>query len=76
MGAQVERGTIVYRRWDQNTGLHETEETFRSLDDLFELCLQSVNPKVVDRIILEGVTPEGARRTVVLTFQSTSGLSK
>lgn len=44
MPAQVYEGKVVFRRWDKHAGLNETETAFASLEDLFELCLQTNDP--------------------------------
>ena len=74
MSAVVTKTTIVYRRWDENHGLQESEGPIQHLSDLFELCLKTSKPDIVDRIIIEGVDSDQAPRKVVLTFQSASGV--
>ncbi len=69
---QVKKGTVVFRHWDEEDGLNEITRTFKTLDDLFGLCVQSDNRLLVERVILEGVDDAGERRTVTLTFQSVS----
>jgi hypothetical protein len=70
MPARVQHGKVIFRRWDKNTGLDETETEFSSLDDLFELCLQTNDPLLVDRVVIEGQDKDGAVRVVTLVFQS------
>lgn len=71
MPASVERGTIVYREWEER-GLTETEEAFASIDELFALCLRVDDPRLVERIALSGHDEEGQPRTVTFTFQAVS----
>ncbi len=70
MAAKVEKGTVIFRRWDRHGGLDETPTIFSSLDDLFELCLQANDPMLVDRVTIEGKDSLGMPRTVTLVFQS------
>ncbi|MCD4685097.1 MAG: hypothetical protein K8S97_04075 [Anaerolineae bacterium] len=70
MPAQIHNGKVIFRRWDKHAGLNETETTFSSLEDLFELCLQTNDPLLVDRVVIEGVDEHGAVRIVTLVFQS------
>jgi hypothetical protein len=70
MTATVDRGTVIFRRWNKQTGLDETEETFATLTTLFELCLQADDALLVDRVTIEGRDGEGSLRTVTLVFQS------
>ncbi|MBN1564466.1 MAG: hypothetical protein JXA10_11545 [Anaerolineae bacterium] len=70
MAAKVEKGTVIFRRWDRHVGLDETSTAFSSLDDLFGLCLQANDPMLVDRVIIEGKDASGTPRTVTLVFQS------
>lgn len=70
MAAEVQQGTVIFRRWDRQTGLNETSQLFASLDDLFELCLQADDPLLVDRVIIEGQDANGTRRVLTLIFQS------
>jgi len=72
MSAQVRNAILVYRRWDEQKGLEESEVSFVTLDDLFDRCL-SADSHMPDRIILEGVAVDGSPRTVMLSFQSASG---
>ncbi len=48
MSTHVTHGTIVFRRWDKPGGLVESQQDFSTLDELFSLCLQSGDPKVVN----------------------------
>lgn len=70
MPARVRNGKVIFRRWDKHTGLDETEMAFSSLNDLFELCLQTNDPLLVDRVVIEGQDEEGTVRIVTLVFQS------
>lgn len=70
MTGHVQRGQVIFRRWDKDSGLDETATQFTSLDELFSLCLQANDPLLVDRVIIEGTDEEGERRVVTLVFQS------
>lgn len=70
MPAKVNSGTIVFREWAGESGLSETEGTFATLDELFALCLDLGDPRLVDRIILNGYDEEGKTRSVTFSFQS------
>ena len=67
---QVTRGTVIFRHWDQQDGLNEIARTFKSLEELFGLCLQADERLLVERVIIDGQDDSGAPRTVTLTFQS------
>lgn len=69
---QVKKGTVIYRHWDQQEGLNEIARSFKTLDDLFGLCLQSDERLLVERVIVEGLDEKGEHRTVTLVFQSVS----
>ena len=73
MSVVVTKTTIVYRHWDEDRGLQESEGSIQHLDELFERCLKTAKPAVVDRIIIEGVDSDQMPRRVVLIFQSVSG---
>lgn len=70
MGATVREGTLVLRVWDK--GLNEFQQSFATIDELFDLCLRVGDPTVVDRIVLRGTDEQGETRTLVFTFQSIS----
>jgi hypothetical protein len=64
----VHQGTIIVRPWDEEAGglKDKSSHTFSSLDELFDLCLGSVTPTAVDRIVLQGVDQAGYPHTVTL----------
>jgi len=70
MSAKVQNGVVIFRRWDRHVGLDETSMSFSTLDDLFDLCLQTDEPLLVDRVTIEGRDATGAWRVVTLVFQS------
>lgn len=72
MSVKVEKGMVIFRRWDRHAGLDETSSSFMTLDDLFALCLQANDPLLVDRVTIEGEDSSGTRRVVTLVFQSVS----
>ncbi len=70
MASQFKSGTVIYRHWDTRDGLNEVARPFSSLDELFNLCLQSDDSLLVDRIIMDGQDGKGGAHTVTLVFQS------
>jgi hypothetical protein len=72
MRPTVREGTIVLRVWDK--GLTEFQQSFTTMDELFDLCLRAGDPTVVDRVILRGTDEQGEMRTLIFTFQSVSGV--
>jgi hypothetical protein len=70
MPVKVNAGTIIFQRWDAAHGLVEQEIAFDSLDELFGRCLEIRPGETVDRVVLDGVDPTGARRRLTLAFQS------
>ena len=70
MPPKVLRGTVILRQWDDESGLHETSQPFRTLDELFAICLQTNYPLLVDRVIIEGLDARDNPNTVSLVFQS------
>ena len=67
---RVAEGKVIFRKWDEITGLNEGEVAFHSLDELFGLCLRAQDPHLVDRIVLYGVDDLGEGRTLTFSFQS------
>lgn len=72
MSVRVQEGTIVLRNWSERLGFAESEVSFSSLDELFELCLRIQSASLVDRIIIRGADTGGAVRSVAFTFLSVS----
>lgn len=70
MTAKVDKGVVIFRRWDRHSGLDETSASFSTLDDLFTLCLQANDPLLVDRVTIQGQDEDGVQRVVTLVFQS------
>jgi len=70
MPPHITEGKIIFRSWDNATGLSECESAFYSLDELFALCLRIHNPNLVDRVILRGLDDQGEARVLTLAFQS------
>ncbi|MBN1286455.1 MAG: hypothetical protein JXB47_13735 [Anaerolineae bacterium] len=70
MLAEVTDAQIIYHQWDQMHGIREIARAFVSLDDLFAFCLDVADPKMVDRIIINGHDGDGQVRAVTFTFQS------
>jgi hypothetical protein len=66
----INDGTMILRRWDRDAGLTETPVSFGSLDELYALCLATIDPSVIDRIIIRGLNKEGAPQVVTFVFQS------
>ena len=67
---KVHTGTVIFRHWDEHDGLSEIARGFKSLEELFGLCLQTEERFLVDRVIIEGEDDAGADRAVTLVFQS------
>ncbi|MBI5958061.1 MAG: hypothetical protein HY866_04965 [Chloroflexi bacterium] len=70
MAATVKQGKVIFRRWNKQFGLDETATSFSSLEELFELCLQTNDPMLVDRVTIEGTDENNTPRIVTLSFQS------
>jgi hypothetical protein len=70
MASQFKSGTVIFREWDSDDGLNEVSRNFGSLDELFNLCLQTDDTLLVDRIVLEGQDGKGVEHKVTLVFQS------
>ncbi|MBN1965102.1 MAG: hypothetical protein JW910_10665 [Anaerolineae bacterium] len=70
MPAHIHNGTVIFRRWDKQAGLGESAASFSTLEDLFELCLQTDERLLVDRVVIEGHDATGTLRVVTLEFQS------
>jgi hypothetical protein len=70
----IRRGYVVFRLWDEHTGLCEAAWNFTSLDELFALCLQADSALLVDRIVIEGEDEHTTSQTLTLTFQSLSAV--
>jgi hypothetical protein len=71
MSVEIHRGKVRFRQWEKSTGLAESEETFATLEELFEICLhrQSDEP-LIDQIVIEGSDDQGHAHRLVLRFQS------
>lgn len=67
---QVTNGTIIFRQWNRTSGLSETAQSFRSLDELYALCLSIKDPEIIDRIVIEGQDAQTQRRVIAFEFQS------
>lgn len=67
---KINSGTVIFRHWNQQEGLSEIAKSFRSLEELFGLCLQKEEHLLVDRIIIDGQDDADTERTVTLVFQS------
>ncbi len=70
MSVKVEKGKIIFRQWDNIVGLQETEVPFRSVEDLFELCLEVSDPRMVERVVIEGEDDRGKPHVITFVFQS------
>lgn len=73
MSAQTVSGKVVFREWATETGMAESEGTFTTLEELFEICFhRQADEPLVDRVIIEGDDDDGHRHRLVLKFQSVS----
>lgn len=60
----------MFRYWDDQDGLSEISREFKTLDQLYTLCMEGSNKLLVDRVVINGVDKDNSARTLVLTFQS------
>ncbi|NDJ85386.1 MAG: hypothetical protein GYB66_05835 [Chloroflexi bacterium] len=67
---RIDHGKIIFRHWDSNKGLSETWQEFHTLEELFEHCLETRDPLLVDRVQIQGTDSEGVPRRLTLVFQS------
>ncbi len=67
---EIKRGTVIFRHWDEQDGLNEIARGFKTLEELFNLCLQSDNRLLVERVIIDGEDDAGSQRALTLVFQS------
>lgn len=73
MSGQVTSLKVVFRKWERGSGLAETEHTLSSLQELYDICLKTHDPDVIDRVIIEGTGTDGSPHRVTLAFQSSTG---
>ena len=73
---KINSGTVIFRHWDKQEGLSEIARSFKSLEELFGLCLQKEQKLLVDRIIIDGQDETESERTVTLVFQSVTVQNK
>lgn len=66
-------GVIVYRDWDQERGLQETEAEFHSLDDLFGMCMSITDFSRIDRVVVTGTDEHGHQRSLTFSFRTATG---
>jgi hypothetical protein len=67
---EIKRGTVIFRHWNEQDGLNEIARTFKTLEELFNLCLQSDSQLLVERVIIDGEDDAGSQRALTLVFQS------
>jgi hypothetical protein len=70
MDIHIDSGTMIYRRMEQEGGLHESAHPFQTLEEMFALTLNAKDPYLVDRIIIHGQDQDGSQRIVTFVFQS------
>lgn len=70
MTATVLEGKIVLRQWNRTAGLTETPQAFHSLDELYDACIATTDPQLIDRIIISGEDAQGQPRVLTFVFQS------
>ena len=68
--SRIECGQIIFRKWRENEGLSETTEDFKTLEELFHLCIEARDPLLVDRVTIQGYDTDGNPRKLALVFQS------
>ncbi len=66
--AKVKQGEVIFRQWDE--GLVETSRQFKTLKQLFQLCIDPPEARLVDRVHIHGVDDQGNPRRLTLVFQS------
>ena len=72
MELQASGGKVIFFAWTDDRGLVETVKTFRTLDELFALCLNSGTQGYVEEVLITGIDEKGVTREVALTFRSVS----
>jgi hypothetical protein len=72
MPTNFKAGHVVLRHWTDQEGLSEISQSFKSIDELFNICLQNNPSLLVDRVVLEGHDMDESPRIVTLVFQSVS----
>ena len=71
MSEHVHEVKLVTRRWDQQSGLTETERVVpTTLDALFTASLNITGPNLIDRLVIRGRDANGKERTLTFVFQS------
>ena len=70
MGTEIQECTLILRRWDHESGIVETSVPVSSLEGLYATCLNTANPALIDRIIIQGRNAEDKPQTVTFVFQS------
>lgn len=69
MTAAIQEGDLILRAWDEG-GYSESTHQFATLQELFDLCLQVEDPKLIDRILIHGVSDAGKKHSLAFKFQS------
>lgn len=70
MTTEFHHGTLIFRQWDKDCVLVEDHLAFSTIEELFAFCVQPSQPKLIDRVLLDGVGDDGTKRTITLVFQS------
>jgi hypothetical protein len=66
----LEGGEVVFRQWNEDTGLEEVAQPFNTLEELFNFCINTHDPLLVDRVYIDGDDENGSTRRLTLVFQS------
>lgn len=67
---KVLSGTVITRQWEPERGLTEISQSFKSLDELYAICLETTDPHLVDRLVIDGLDANGQQRLLTFVFQS------
>ena len=71
MGVAIQRGKVTFRQWNQSTGMAESEESFLTLEELFQICLhRQLDEPHIESIVVEGTDDMGHDHRLVMSFQS------
>lgn len=66
----IEGGTVIFRQWKEDTGLEEVTQSFNTLEELYNFCINTHDPLLVDRVHIDGDDEDGKPRRLTLVFQS------
>ena len=76
MSATVNELTLVFHRWNKESGITEHAQVFPSLEALYDACLSAESTDLIDRVIISGQDGEGHERVITFVFQSVTVSSR